>query len=123
MSWYYNQAGGQIFEATGATKWGVDQTIFVQKNDPVPGQIIYGPFTTQAQAQTAKDAHAVPSLNPITDAQTALSSTVGSYFVRGAEIVLGVVLIAIALNAILKQTTGVDVGGAAVRAGKIAAIA
>lgn len=130
MSWYYTSATGNVFQATGASKFTIDRSIFVQKHDLVPGQLVYGPFGTEAQAQAAAGVHppislssTVSALNPV----AGVTADIAGYFVRAAEIILGVVLIAIALNAILKETTGVNVAGkiahAGVKAGEVAAVA
>lgn len=65
-----------------------------------------------------------PAIAPITDVTGAITgavNTVVKLVPRVLEAVVGIVLLAIAANAILKQTTGVDVAGTAKRAGKTAA--
>lgn len=122
MSWYYDQVNGQIAERTGFDKWLIDRDIWTMKHDPIPGQTIYGPFATQAEAEAFKASHpsgvagvlGIPSASQVT-------SEVAALLVRIGEIALGIVLLAIAANVILKQSTGVDVGAAGRRAvGKVA---
>jgi len=63
--------------------------------------------TAQAKAQQVVDS--------ATSAWTAAINTAVKLVPRVLEAAVGIVLLAIAANAILKQTTGVDVAGAAVR--------
>jgi hypothetical protein len=88
------------------------------------------PYATKAEAQAQASASNrnvsqsgapgvnvnFPSLGGINTFLGALSSP--HTWLRVAEFIIGGVLIAVALNAILKQTTGVDVGGAVVGAAK-----
>lgn len=132
MSWYYHQTYGEVVEETGWRKWLQDREIDQEKIAAAAGvpQTWFGPFATQAQAQAFGSTH--PSLTdqakaavqaPIQDltgAVTAAVNTAVKLWVRVAEAAVGIVLLAIAANAIVKQTTGVDAAGAAARAGKTA---
>lgn len=139
MSWYYELATGDIFERTGFLKWETDREIDREKLvAAIPGgfpQHVFGPFATRDEAQAFKSTH--PSVvdqakagvkaaenavqQPVHDVTSAIAA-VGNQLVklglRLVEAAVGIVLLAIAANAIIKQATGVDVAGAAVRAGK-----
>lgn len=128
MSWYYDVNKGEVYSAEGLAAAHLNGIILVQEHDLVPGQMYYGPYSTQTQANAAKVAHPRPDYNPVDAVAKPLAtatSEVANYFVRGAEIILGIVLVAIALNAILKQQTGVDVaakiGSAATKGAALAA--
>jgi len=136
MSWYYRLDTGEVFEATGLLKWSTDREIGLEKLAGT--RIIYGPWGARAEADTFAAAHpsflshiqdqarnlqnqvqqAIPD---IPGAITAATNTAVKLSIRFAEAAVGIVLLAIAANAILKQATGVDVAGTAVRTGKKAA--
>ena len=132
MSWYYNRSLGDIFEATGPIKWTIDREIDLEKTLAKAGrpQVFFGPFATQADAQTFKAANpsildrardVAGNLNPVNDVTSAITSftnTIVKLWIRVAEAAVGIVLLAIAANAILKQTTGIDPAGSAIGAGK-----
>jgi hypothetical protein len=122
-SWYYNRVTGQVFSASGAEKYALDKSIMLEK---LPGvsKYLWGPYATQAEAQAAAAQYpataptalaAVPTPGDVADK---VLGTVGPVLVRVGEVVAGVVLLAIAANVILKQTTGVDVAGGAARAAR-----
>jgi hypothetical protein len=133
MSWYYNITTGNIVELTGTLKFFQDREIGLEEHAAQLGapQFNFGPFPTQADAQAFKTAH--PSA--VDQAKGAVQGVAGDVSgavanfgnqlvklsIRFAEAAVGVVLLAIALNVILKQATGVDVAGSAVKAGKTAA--
>lgn len=129
MSWYYSQVTGSVSELTGTDKWLMDREIQLEQASAKVGvpEVLWGPFTTQQEAQTFAQAH--PSVQkavtaPVTDvtsAITSFSNTLVKLFTRLAEAAVGVVLLAIAANVILKQTTGFDAAGTAIRTGKRAA--
>ena len=136
MSWYYNRTTGDVYQATGVMKWTTDREITLEKGAAATfgtPQTLFGPFATRADAEAAKQAN--PSLpdqakaaiaRPVTDVTSAIAGF-GNQLVkvglRLAEAAVGIVLLAIAANVILKQLTGVDVAGSAVRAGKQAGAA
>lgn len=137
MSWYYWANTGEIHEATGGMKWFLDREIDLEKAAAGAGvpQKTYGPFATQDEAQAFASTHpswlsqgkqvlgqAGQALD-VPGALTSLGNTLVKLVNRALEAVAGIVLLAIAANVILKQTTGVDVAGRAARAGKRAATA
>ena len=118
MPWYWDSATHTAIEADGARAAVLNTQVMVGAHDLIPGQRWYGPYATQAAAQAAgaklpTSPFTGPDLSgltgPVIDSVPSLSSIEG-YFVRGAEIIAGVVLMAIAANAILRSSTGVDVG-------------
>ncbi len=141
-SWYYSQPTGDVSQLCGWEKWSMDREIQLQQAAAKAGvpQNMFGPFATQAQAEQAKqqnpswpDQAAKTVQGPVTDvtsAITAFANQVYKLTIRLAEAAVGIVLLAIAANVILKQTTGVDVARTTVRgvkkagqtAGKVAAV-
>lgn len=135
MSWYYNRQtliGDSIFEATGWQKWATDREVDLEKAAAAAGvpQMLFGPFATRPDAETFRSAHPGPQAGAaavgqgVTDVGSALNTftkTLAQIYLRTAEIAVGIVLLAVALNAILKQTTGVNVAATAKRAGVTAA--
>jgi hypothetical protein len=129
MSWYYSTATGRIFEATGLEKTALDLDIMVQNKSTLP-HILFGPFASQTEAQAFAASHPATGLagavtGPVNQLGTGLAGlnpvdkvlgAVGPILVRIGEVVAGIVLLAIAANVILKQTTGVNPAGAAKRA-------
>src|SRR5262245_40037467 len=106
MSWWYNQTVGSVFEKSGAEGAALKAAVWTQEHDPIPGQWLYGPFGTQAEAEAVKAAH--PPITAVVGG--AIGSGIdqlGVLLLRLAEAALGIVLLAIAFQAILKQTTGV----------------
>jgi hypothetical protein len=121
MSWYYSSVTGAVYEQTGALAAITNANILVERHDPVPGQYVWGPFATEDAALAAKAKHP-PLPNPVTavgsavtGAASSVAGQVGAYVVRILEGVAGIVILAIALNVILKQSTGVDVASSAAR--------
>lgn len=139
MSWYYHQTYGEIVEYTGWQKFLQDREIDQEKLAAKVGipQSWFGPFATQAEAQAFKTGHPsaidqakAVAAQPIAGVEQAIANfgnTIVKLSTRLAEAAVGIVLLAIAANVILKQLTGVDVAGSAVRttkkAGKAAATA
>jgi len=125
MSWWYNQIRGTTFSAGTVEEVALKASVWSQEHDPVPGQWLYGPFPDQAGAEAAKAAHppissAIPTPGDIAGAINSGVSQIGAFAVRAAEAVLGIVIIAVALNVIFRQATGVDLaakGAKAARAG------
>ena len=126
MSWYYHQSNGDIVELTGWQAAAQNTEITLEaaaaKVSPSP-QYWYGPFGSQAEAQAFKTAH--PSV--VAQIQGTISGVESNVVspavnvavkltIRLAEAAVGIVLLAVAANAILKQTTGVDVARTARRA-------
>lgn len=135
MSWYYSRATGRVFEATGLEKVALDTDIMVQNHGGLLVRVIYGPYSTQAEAQAAAAQYPTlgstvtqaagqvgGTLNPLNTAD-AVFAKLAPFLVRVGEVVAGIVLLAIAANVILKQTTGVDVAGGTARAARRAASA
>lgn len=130
MSWYYNSSTGEIAEFTGWQKWLEDREITLEKATST--QTHYGPFASQADAQAYKTAHpsvvdrakqaATGAVTDVTSAITGATNTFVKLSIRVLEAAVGIVLLAVAFNAILKQTTGVDAIGAARKAGTKAAV-
>jgi len=135
MSWYYNITTGRVVELTGALKFFQDREIALEEHAAQLGapQFNFGPFPTQADADAFKTAHpsavdqAKGAVQSVTGDVSGAVANFGNQLVklaiRFAEAAVGVVLLAIALNVVLKQATGVDVAGSAVKAGKNAAVA
>lgn len=126
MSWYYNHTDGQVFQLTGALKWAQDREIALEEQAAKVGvpQFNFGPFATQADAEKFKAAHpsvatqAQGAITDVTGAITGFGNQLVKMLNRILEAITGIVLLAIAANIILKQTTGVDVAGHAIKAGK-----
>jgi hypothetical protein len=136
LKWYYNSRLGSVVELDMGTGW-----VYLHS-----GTGWHGPFDTHQAAidyYTANQAanpgwkaptglggnisNAVGAINnPVSDvtgAIAAATNTIVKLAMRVLEAAVGIVLLAIAANVILKQTTGVDVAGTAKRAGKKAAVA
>jgi hypothetical protein len=132
MSWYYNRANGTVFEATGFQKQVTDAQIMLEKGQAALGvpELFYGPFATQADANAfaannptyqSEAAKAVQA--PVTDVTSAIAAAANTAVrlsMRVLEGAVGIVLLAIAANAVIKRTTGVSPAGEAVKAGKTA---
>lgn len=130
MGWYYNKESGAVAQYTGWQEVAMKAEITAEKLVPAT-EVFFGPFATQQEAQNFKNAN--PSVvdkatqaiqAPVTDVTSAVAGAVNTLVklsVRLAEAAVGIVLLAIAFNAILKQTTGVDAVGSARKAGKTAA--
>jgi hypothetical protein len=134
MSWYYDRGSGNIVELTGQAKWMADTEISLEKLDPIVPQVWFGPYNTQAEAETFKTANpsvvdqaktaadtASKVIPDVAGSLTQFGNTLVKLSIRFAEAAVGIVLLAIAANAILKQTTGVDVAKTTAKAGKKAA--
>lgn len=119
-SWYYFSLNGKVGTATGLGKLAIDQQILLQAVDPFPGKI-YGPYSTQAAAEAAKAAH--PSVTSQLPTPGNVEATIETYFGRVAEAILGVVLLAVAANALIKGVTGISPAGVAGKAAATAAVA
>jgi hypothetical protein len=134
VSWYYNRNLGTVVEFTGVTAWTLNGNIEfekgLEKQFGLP-RIWYGPFNTRDEAVAAQTAHpsaldeakatAQKAIPDVAGAITQATNTAVKLGMRLAEAAVGIVLLAIAANAILKQTTGVDVAKTAAKAGKKAA--
>lgn len=126
MSWYYNSVNGAIVELTGVAAAAMNAEIAVMKHDPIPGQIVWGPYSTREGALAAKAAHPAsiaPEPVHIPNPLSTIGADVQAMFVRALEAIAGIVLLAIAANIILKELTGIDAAGTARRVGTKAAIA
>ena len=75
------------------------------------------PYTTKAQAQAAANAKTTGANNPVNIAYSVINA-IGNFanklgekslWLRVAEFAVGAILLTVALNALLKETTGVDV--------------
>ena len=135
MSWSYNSDSGSINETND----------IVAAPELHLGLGWHGPFPTKQAAldyyqqnkaanpgwkaptglggtitNTLPDAVTKP-ITDVTGAVTGAANTVVKLVPRVLEAAAGIVLLAIALNAVLKQTTGVDVAGTAARGAKKAA--
>ena len=103
-----------------------------QVNAPVNSWSIF-PFPTQAEAQAEANTLAanakkgivkrIPVIGAAQTAVTDVTSFLGKLsdphtWLRVAEFAIGAILITVGLNAILKQSTGVDVAGSAATAAK-----
>lgn len=136
LEWIYNSRTGEVIEVP----------IAVAEVELHSGLGWHGPFDSQQAANAYYSANAAANpgwkaptgfggvLNnaagavtaPITDVTSAITgavNTVVKLVPRILEAAAGIVLLAIAANVILKQLTGVDVAGTAVRTGKKAATA
>ncbi len=71
--------------------------------------------TSISNAQDTAKQRGQSLINDATSAWTAAINTIVKLVPRVLEAAVGIVLLAVAANAILKQTTGVDIAGAAVR--------
>ncbi len=137
MKWFYNSRTGLVQELP----------VPVGDVELHLGLGWHGPFDTQQKAidfynagKAANPGWQAPTDNfgqllgnatsavtkPITDVTSgiaAFTNTVVKLVPRILEAAVGIVLLAIAANVILKQTTGVDVVGTGVKVGKKAAMA
>jgi hypothetical protein len=118
MSWYYGQVGGQVdsasrmsgvFELTGKDADGLNRLISDAGGSGKGG--VWGPFNTRAEAEAARTAHSPETLTHAIDTSTPglpipglttvegfLSTLTNSNtWLRVAEVILGLVLIAVGL--------------------------
>lgn len=134
MAWYWDAQTHRAIEATGADAQVLNFQVSVGSHLPLVNRRWYGPYATQADAQAA-GAHLPTSSIPGPDVSGvtgpvigaagnlgSIGATVADYFVRAAEIVAGVVILAIALNAIIRSSTGVDVAQKTRRGAQRAAV-
>lgn len=131
MSWYYDAQNDKVFEATGAQSNLLDGEIKLEETGAAVGvpQLFFGPFATQQEAQQTQAQHktlldqvkANNPLNAASDAVKGIVDTAVKLVTRILEAAAGIVLLAIAANAILHQTTGVDVAGGVKKVTKTAA--
>lgn len=146
----------QTFFSDGSSSWAVG-TARAGFAHPVPtaNEIVFGPYPSQAAAQQAVDGHTFdqarqkyygsnvsrgPGGIPVPGVQApgvpSGLAAIGGFFsslgdphtwLRVAEVLAGLILLAVGLNAILKQSAGVDLAGGAARAArsgaKLAAVA
>lgn len=128
FKWYYNSHTGAVEQLPEAVGWGELHS----------GLGWHGPFDTKqaaldfyAQGAAANPGWKAPTgvvgniangagvvTGPITGAAGAVTDTVVKLTVRTIEAAVGIVLLAIAANVILKQLTGVDVARTTVRAAR-----
>jgi len=131
MAWYWDAQRHVAIEATGTEASVLNTQVAVGSHLPLLDRRWYGPYATQADAQAA-GAHlptsSIPGpdvsgvTGPVIDAVPNLSSTIADYFVRAAEVVAGVVILAIAINALIRSSTGVDVAQKTRRGAQRAAV-
>lgn len=136
LKWYYNSTLGSVVELDMGTGY-----VYLHS-----GTGWHGPFDTHQAAidyytanQAANPGWKAPTglggnignavgaaTAPITDVSSAIAAAINTavkLVPRVLEAAAGIVLLAIAANVILKQTTGIDAVGAAKKAGKTAAAA
>jgi hypothetical protein len=91
------------------------------------GHPMAGPFDWARAVQVANQSNLNKDVIKPAKAVAGAAETVGSFlgklsnphtWLRVAEVAVGAILIGVALNAILKQSTGVDVAGSAVKVAK-----
>jgi hypothetical protein len=129
MSWYYNKLAGEVFEATGWLKFTTDREIDLEKGAAALGvpQTYFGPFATKANAEAYKTANpaVIPTIEKgaqkiaaapgdvqgfVSQLTNNITHNAEQLVIRVLEAAVGIVLLAIALNVILKQATGKDIG-------------
>lgn len=118
MPWYWDAQRHQAIEAEGAQAAVLNLQVATGAHLPLLDRRWYGPYATRTAAQAAGAGLPTSSVpgpdvsgvtGPIISAAPDIAGTISDYFVRGAEIIAGTVILAIALNALIRSSTGVDV--------------